>query len=69
MDKLLKSGEVAELLGLSPKTIYRLAIQGKIPSIQISGGGSVRFERDQIIKWLNQQRRQSSDNLSSIISR
>lgn len=41
MDKLYKATELAELLGINPQTLYRLAKAGEIESYKV--GRSVRF--------------------------
>jgi excisionase family DNA binding protein len=41
--------EVAELLRLSEKTVYRLAQQGELPGFK--AGGSWRFRREDIDAW------------------
>ena len=45
--------EVAELLKLSEKTIYRLVQQGKIPAFKV--GGSWRFRSSDIEAWIEGQ--------------
>ncbi len=45
--------DVAELLKLSEKTIYRLAQQGEIPAFKV--GGSWRFRASDIDKWVAKQ--------------
>ena len=45
--------DVAELLKLSEKTIYRLAQQGEIPAFKV--GGSWRFRASDIQQWVAQQ--------------
>lgn len=45
--------EVAELLKLSEKTIYRLAQQGEIPAFKV--GGSWRFRASDIDQWVAKQ--------------
>ncbi len=47
--------EVAEMLSVSPKTIFKLARAGRIPSFRI--GTAVRFDGRLVIDWLRQQRR------------
>lgn len=37
-DKLLTSGEVAELMRVDPKTVTRWAKDGRIPAIKTPGG-------------------------------
>ena len=41
--------EVAELLKLSPKTVYRLAQKGELPGFK--AGGSWRFRRRDLDAW------------------
>ena len=57
MDNLLNAQEVSEILRISPKTVYRLALEKKIPSIQLTVRGSVRFDRNEIIRWLRSKKR------------
>ena len=45
--------EVADYLKLTEKTAYRLAAEGKIPGFKV--GGSWRFRRDEIEKWIKEQ--------------
>jgi excisionase family DNA binding protein len=43
--------EVAELLRLSPKSIYRLVkAEPTLPALRL--GGSVRFPRERLERWL-----------------
>jgi excisionase family DNA binding protein len=43
-------GEVAELLAVSPITVYKLAKAGRLPSFRI--GTSVRFDPRAVAEWL-----------------
>lgn len=52
-EKYLTLKEVAELLKLSEKTLYRLAQQGDIPAFKV--GGSWRFRTTDIDKWVAKQ--------------
>ncbi len=52
-DEILTLKEVAEYLKLAEKTAYRLAAEGKLPGFKV--GGSWRFKREDIHKWINQQ--------------
>ncbi len=52
-DSYLTLKDVAELLKLSEKTLYRLANQGNIPGFK--AGGSWRFRRTDIEKWVAKQ--------------
>lgn len=49
----LKVAEVAELFGVTPQHIYKMAASGRIPSFRISG--SVRFDPDEVAAWLQQK--------------
>lgn len=50
MDNLLTLKEVADLLRLSPQTIYKMIREGTLAAVQI--GNQWRFERDKIQAWL-----------------
>lgn len=52
-DKILTIKEVAEYLRLVEKTVYRLASERKIPAFKV--GGSWRFKKAEIDKWIEQQ--------------
>jgi excisionase family DNA binding protein len=49
----LKVAEVAELFGVTPQHIYKMAASGRIPSFRISG--SVRFDPDDVAAWLKEK--------------
>ena len=46
----LKVAEVAQLLGVTPQHIYKMAASGNIPSFRVSG--AVRFDPDEVASWL-----------------
>jgi excisionase family DNA binding protein len=48
--------ELAGYLGLSQITIYRLAEKGKVPGRKIGGNGKWKFLRDEIERWLRDER-------------
>lgn len=52
-DEYMTLREVAELLKLSEKTVYRLAQRKEIPAFKV--GGSWRFMRSDIDNWARQQ--------------
>jgi len=56
--RALKVQEVAELLGVTPQQIYRMAASGRIPSFRISG--SVRFDPDDVAGWLKEKQSPAS---------
>ncbi len=53
-DEILTIREVAEYLKVAEKTAYRLAAEGTLPGFKV--GGSWRFRREEIVKWINAQR-------------
>jgi excisionase family DNA binding protein len=59
----LRVVEVAQILDVSIKKIYRMAAKGQIPSLKISS--SIRFDPHDIAAWL---RNQSSTNSILAIS-
>ena len=50
IDKLLSVDEVAELLGLSKYTVYRMAQHRQIPCLML--GGTRKFDPSTLIVWL-----------------
>lgn len=48
--KAMKVAEVADLLALHPVTVYRLASEGRIPSVRVAG--AVRFDPGAIAEYL-----------------
>jgi len=65
-DEILTIREMADLLKINEKTAYRLAADGKIPGFKV--GGSWRFDRQEIAKWIQREvaqqrgRRSTGDN-------
>jgi excisionase family DNA binding protein len=53
MEKMLTASEVAELLQVHLKTVYRLARNGLIPGKKFGGGW--RFCRDEIVKMVRKE--------------
>jgi excisionase family DNA binding protein len=53
MEEYLTVPQVAELLQLSEKTVYRLAQRGELPGFK--AGGSWRFRRTDIDAWAAEQ--------------
>ena len=52
--KLITPDDLAEFLSLSKPTIYRLVDGRKIPFFKVNG--SLRFSKDDIINYLNDNR-------------
>jgi PTS system nitrogen regulatory IIA component len=51
MDEILTAAQVADLLQLHPRTVYKLVKQGSIPGKKFGGGW--RFNRNEIIRLLS----------------
>lgn len=52
-DEILTIKQVADYLKVNERTIYKLALDEKIPAFKV--GGSWRFQRKAIVKWIEQQ--------------
>jgi excisionase family DNA binding protein len=52
--RLLTGRQVADLLGVSTKTVLRWALEGELPSIRLSNR-AIRFRQDQLEQWLEQR--------------
>jgi len=46
----IKATDLAAILGVDDKHIYRMAARGQIPSFRV--GGAVRFDPQEVAKWL-----------------
>jgi excisionase family DNA binding protein len=53
MDEILTAGEVAELLQIHPRTVYKLVKEGSIPGRKFGGGW--RFSRNEILAMVSPQ--------------
>jgi excisionase family DNA binding protein len=58
----LRVAEVAQILDVSIKKIYRMAAKGQIPSLKISS--SIRFDPHDIAAWLRSQ--SNTDPISAV---
>jgi excisionase family DNA binding protein len=55
MKGALTAKQLAELLNINRKTVFKLAKAGRIPSFRV--GAAVRFDARLIIDWLRKQQR------------
>lgn len=46
----IKVSDLASILGVDDKHIYRMAARGQLPSFRV--GGAVRFDPQEVAKWL-----------------
>jgi len=47
--------EVANLLRVDERTIYRKCEMNEIPHFRVGETGSIRFVKDKILQWINDQ--------------
>lgn len=66
-DEILTVREVAEFLKVTERTIYRLASEGQIPSFKV--GGSWRFRRTDLVKWMAEQAATGLDESAKLKSK
>lgn len=62
MNPVLSVRELAELLQLSDRTVYRLVQSGEIPGFKI--GGSWRFSRADVEDWMVHQVRDTKKRIA-----
>lgn len=58
-DEIFTIKELAAYLKIAEKTAYRFVAEGKIPGFKV--GGSWRFRRNEIDKWILRQEKQIED--------
>ena len=51
VDEILTANQVAELLQIHPRTVYKLARQGSLPGRKVGGGW--RFSRSEILTMVH----------------
>jgi len=65
-ENILTIREVADLLKINEKTVYKLAADAKIPGFKV--GGSWRFDRVTIAKWIERGSLAGNDSLASTLA-
>lgn len=58
-DEILTIREVAEYLKIKEKTAYALVARGEIPGFKV--GGSWRFRKGELDKWISAQERKGAN--------
>ncbi len=51
-DKFIRFGSLAEMVGLSRTTIYRLEQQGQFPRRVKLGSNSVAWRMSEVVNWM-----------------
>ncbi|MDA0782487.1 MAG: helix-turn-helix domain-containing protein [Proteobacteria bacterium] len=64
-DEILTIKEVSEYLKIKEKTTYSLAAKGEIPGFKV--GGSWRFRKNEISRWILDQERKSISNADGLL--
>jgi len=59
MGQALTVKQVAELLSVNERTVYRMANAGELPGFKVSG--SWRFMEDDIRAWIEEQKKRAKD--------
>jgi len=67
MEEILTASQVADLLQVHPRTVYKLVKQGAIPGRKFGGGW--RFSKGEIMQMISTQGPQRSLQLQSIAER
>lgn len=55
--QLLTVEEVAEILKLDPRTVYRKCEANDIPHFRVGETGAVRFVKAKVLEWIEAQHR------------
>jgi len=63
----MRVAEVAELLGVTPQHIYKMAASGRIPSFRVSG--AIRFDPADIASWLQDRQAQPAQPKRTVSDR
>jgi len=59
-DQVLTVKEVAEYLKVNERTVYRMAVDGRIPAFKV--GASWRFKQKELEVWIAVQHNQATIN-------
>ena len=63
--KLLGVKEISQILNVKPSTLYQWAELGQIPCIKLNG--ALRFDMDDINKWINSCKKQVTSDYHSLV--
>lgn len=63
--KLLSVNDIASMLNVKPSTLYQWAELGQIPCIKLNG--CLRFDLDDIMKWIKSCKKESESGYNSFI--
>jgi excisionase family DNA binding protein len=66
--KLLKTKDVASYLNVSTQSVIRWWKDGKIPGFRIGGNGQLRFDSQELERWLRQGPEAAEPPASSVVA-
>ncbi len=61
---LIDVRKVSEMLSVKPSTVYQWAELGQIPCVKLNG--AVRFDPDDICKWIESCKKQTSSGYNAL---
>ncbi|GAB4017142.1 helix-turn-helix transcriptional regulator [Spirosoma koreense] len=64
-DELLTVGQAAELLNLTTATVYGMVYEKRIPFSKPAGSGRLYFVRSELIEWVKNGRKATSQELDN----
>jgi excisionase family DNA binding protein len=67
MDQALTVREVAQLLQVDEKTVYRLVRKGELPGFKVAGAW--RFTRPDLQQWIERQKNATHSGLSGLTAK
>lgn len=66
-DRLITTGEAAELLGVSPRTVCRLVDKGEIPAVRYGERASRRLLESDVLDYRRSSRRRMRQGLTEAV--
>lgn len=49
------------MLGVSDTTLYRMRLEQNLPFVKVAGKRNVRFDKEEVIKFMNEQKQRWYD--------
>mgnify|MGYP006371252679 FL=1 len=59
--RYLSTKEVCDMLGVSDTTLYRMRLEQNLPFVKVAGKRNVRFDKEEVIKFMNEQKQRWYD--------
>lgn len=58
-EQILTVKDVADYLRVNERTVYRMAVAGRLPAFKV--GGSWRFKMEELQQWIQEQHNQAGN--------